>query len=74
MNTERKQRIRIINKLIEAGFADEQAIRAMQVQDFMTLQGITIGDIAIFLELQEVVKTNKVFSYLAGMEMNILAN
>ena len=52
--------IKVLNKVLEAGFTDEKAIAAM------TMQGITVGDITLINDLQKSIKSNKVISFLGG--------
>ena len=71
MRIERKLRQRLINKLYDAGFEDEQSIKGMEVHDFMKLNNISLGDINTFLELQIAIKKNKVVSFLAGLDLDL---
>ena len=62
--------VKVLNKILEAGFTDEKAIAAMTMDDILAIQGITIADIGIINELQKSIKANKVISFLAAMPMN----
>ena len=58
--------VKVLNKVFEAGFADEKAIASMTMDDILAIQGITIADIGIINELQKSIKANKVISFLGG--------
>ena len=47
--------VKVLNKVLEAGFTDEKAISAM-----------TMDDIALINDLQKSIKANKVISFLGG--------
>lgn len=58
--------VRVINKILDAGFTDEKAIAAMTMDDILSMQGITVPDIALINDLQKSIKANKVISFLGG--------
>lgn len=58
--------VRVINKILDAGFTDEKAIAAMTMDDILSMQGITVSDIAFINDLQKSIKANKVISFLGG--------
>ena len=58
--------VKVLNKVLEAGFTDEKAIAAMTMDDILSMQGITVGDIALINDLQKSIKANKVISFLGG--------
>ena len=58
--------VKVLNKVLEAGFTDEKAISAMTMDDILSMQGITVADIAIINDLQKSIKASKVISYLGG--------
>lgn len=58
--------IKVINKILGAGFTDEKAIAAMTMDDILSLQGVTVADIALINDLQKSIKANKVISFLDG--------
>lgn len=60
--------IKVLNKIFEAGFADEKDISAMTMDDILSMQGVTIADISIINDLQKSIKANKVISFLGGGE------
>src|SRR5699024_7462272 len=55
--------IKVLNKVLDAGFTDEKAIAAMTIDDILNMQGITVADIGIINELQKSIKANKVISF-----------
>ena len=58
--------VKVLNKVLEAGFTDEKAISAMTMDDILSMQGITAADIAIINDLQKSIKASKVISFLGG--------
>lgn len=58
--------VKVLNKILDAGFTDEKAIAAMTMDDILAIQGITIADIGIINELQKSIKANKVISFFGG--------
>lgn len=36
--------VKVLNKVLEAGFTDEKAIAAMTMDDILSMQGITVAD------------------------------
>ena len=58
--------VKVLNKVLEAGFTDEKEISAMTMDDILAIQGITIADIGIINELQKSIKANKVISFFGG--------
>ena len=55
-----------MNEVLEAGFTDEKAISAMTMDDILSMQSITVADIALINDLQKSIKANKVISFLGG--------
>jgi len=58
--------VKVLNKVFEAGFTDEKAISAMTMDDILSMQSITVADIALINDLQKSIKANKVISFLGG--------
>lgn len=58
--------VKVLNKVLEAGFTDEEAIFAMTMDDILSMQSITVADIALINDLQKSIKANKVISFLGG--------
>ena len=58
--------VKVLNKVLDAGFTDEKAIAAMTIDDILNMQGVTVADIGIINELQKSIKANKVISFLGG--------
>ena len=58
--------VKVLNKGLEAGFTDEKEISAMTMDDILSMQGITVADIALINDLQKSIKANKVISFLGG--------
>ena len=45
--------IKVLNKVLDAGFTDEKAIASMTIDDILNMQGVTVADIGIINELQK---------------------
>lgn len=58
--------VKVLNKVLEEGFTDEKAISAMTMDDILSIQSITVEDIALINDLQKSIKANKVISFLGG--------
>ena len=58
--------VKVLNKVLEAGFTDEKAISAMTMDDILSMQAITVADIALINDLQKSIKASKVISFLGG--------
>lgn len=58
--------VKVLNKVLKAGFTDEKAISAMTMDDILSMQAITVADIALINDLQKSIKANKVISFLGG--------
>lgn len=56
--------VKVLNKVLEAGFTDEKAISAMTMDDILSMKAITVADIALINDLQKSIKANKVISFL----------
>ena len=66
--------IKVLNKVLDAGFTDEKAIAAMTIDDILNMQGVTVADIGIINELQKSIKANKVISFLGGRDIEQRTN
>ena len=62
--------VKVINKILDACFTDEKAISAMTMDDILSIQGITVADIALINELQKSIKANRVISFLTERTRN----
>ena len=60
--------VKVLNKVLEAGFTDEKSIAAMTMDDILSMQGITVSDISLINDLQKSIKANKVISFLAEVQ------
>ena len=58
--------VKVLNKILDAGFTDEKAIASMTMDDILAMQGITVADISLINDLQKSIKANKVISFLGG--------
>ena len=62
--------VKVINKILDAGFTDEKAISTMTMDDILSIQGITVAEIALINELQKSIKANRVISFLTERTRN----
>lgn len=60
--------VKVLNKVLDAGFTDEKSIAAMTMDDILSMQGITVTDISLINDLQKSIKANKVISFLAEVQ------
>lgn len=60
--------IKVLNKILEAGFSNEKDIAAMTMDDILAIQGITLAEVSLINELQKSIKVNKVISFLGDTE------
>lgn len=58
--------VKVLNKVLEAGFTDEKAIAVMTMDDILAMQGVTVADISLINDLQKSIKANRVISFLGG--------
>ena len=58
--------VKVLNKVLEAGFTDEKEIAAMTMYDILSMQMITGSGITVINDLQKSIKSNKVISFLGG--------
>ena len=58
--------VKVLNKVLEAGFTDEKAISTMTMDDILSMQSITVADIALINDLQKSIKASKVISFLGS--------
>lgn len=58
--------VKVLNKILEAGFQDEKAIAAMTIDDILSIPGITVGEIGVINDLQKSIRANQVISFLNG--------
>lgn len=58
--------IKVLSKILDAGFTTEKDISAMTMDDILSMPSITVADIALVNELQKSIKGNRVISFLGG--------
>lgn len=62
---ETQKRIRIIEKLISLGITNEEQIKKITPNDLLKSADISFEELIMIYDLQECVKKNRVFSFLA---------
>ena len=59
--------VKVLNKVFEAGFADEKAIASMTMDDILSMQGITVADVEQCKKVFELIFTamhvSRIFCY-----------
>ena len=63
-----QKRIKIIEKLVSLGITTEEKFKKLTPAELTSAKDISFADIILICELQECVKNNKVFSFLANTE------
>lgn len=59
------KRLKLLEKLISLGYITEEDIKKLTPKDIAVIDDISFTDIIEIQQLQESVKSNKLFSYLA---------
>ena len=62
---ETQKRIRIIEKLISLGVTNEETVKKITPNDLLKSADISFEELILIYDLQECVKKNRVFSFLA---------
>ena len=55
--------VKVLNKILEAGFTDEKAIAAMTMDDILSMQGITVADIPLSMTCKKVSRQTRSFPF-----------
>lgn len=59
------KRLKLLEKLISLGYTTEEDIKKLTPKDIAVIDDISFTDIIEIQQLQESIKSNKLFSYLA---------
>lgn len=62
--TVNQKAVKVLNKIMEAGFTDEKAISAMTMDNILSIPGVTVAEIGLINALQKSVRANQVISFL----------
>lgn len=65
-NNSLEHKVKVLNKLFEAGCKTEKALQALTMEKILEINGITIPDMTVIMELQKQAKNHTLFSYLGG--------
>lgn len=60
-----KNVVKVLNKLFDKGYVIEKDIVNLGLEDLLSLQIYSPGEITILIELKEAVKSNKLLTYLS---------
>ena len=66
MNTQKK--LKLLQKLAAAGFADEAAIQKIDLDKLLDMDGVTIEELKEIRALKTAVKNNRVLGWLNNIE------
>lgn len=64
---DRRSKMRVLNRLLDAGYADEKKVLGFGMKDMLVCE-IRGEEIGIVLELQQAVKTHSVIAFLGAGE------
>lgn len=62
----KEHKLAILQRLYDEGVTDEKALAELDVQTMLCIDGISIEDLRIMLDIQKQVKSGKLFSFLGG--------
>lgn len=60
----RKQKMRVLNKLLDTGYVTEKGIESLSTASIIKIPGLSFADIGIIVRLQEAVRSHKLIAYL----------
>lgn len=63
-----QQKTRVMSKLFENGIKTEKELQNLSLKSIVAIKGITVAEMNIIAELQESIKSGKLFSYLSEAE------
>lgn len=66
-----QQKVKVLNKLFENGYDTEKKLQQLNMESLLKIQGITISDMAVIIELQKQTKTGRLYSYLSGAHYGV---
>lgn len=58
--------VKTLNRIFDAGFSSEKEIQSMTVAEMLSIEGVTVQDIALINDLQRAIKEHCVLDFLAG--------
>jgi len=61
-----QQKVKVLNKLFDAKCKTEKELQALDMENILKIQNISLQDMVVIIELQKAIKANKLFSYLGG--------
>lgn len=65
------QKTKVLEKLARSDYRSEKELLALNMERILNIDGISLQDMAIILELQKNVKAHTLYSYLTGWEMRV---
>lgn len=67
----REHKLAVLELLWDNGVADEKELAALDIGAMLCIDGLSIDDLKVILELQKQVKAGKLFSYLGSGEPKV---
>lgn len=62
----RQQKLRLLERLFDAGIVTDDAIANLQPVDMLTISDITTDELRLLCDFQDSVKNGKIISFLAS--------
>ena len=66
--TPAQQKFKVLSKLFEAGYKTKADLNNLDMEAMLKIEGITIPDMTIIIEIIKNVKKGKLYEYLGGGE------
>lgn len=66
-----KQKMKVLEYLSNAGLRSEEAFKELKPSDIAKIEGITFEEINIIRQMQEAVKSGRLFSFLMLSESEV---
>lgn len=66
----KEHKLAILQQLYDEGVTDEKALASIDVNTLLCIDGISIEDLRMMLEIQKQVKSGKLFSFLGEEKKN----
>lgn len=60
--------VKTLNRVFAAGFISEKEIQTMTVSEMLSIEGVTVQDMALISSLQRAIKEHCILEFLAGVK------
>lgn len=68
--TSAQQKFKVLNKLFDAGYKTKADLSNLDMEGMLKIEGITIPDMTIIIDIIKNVKKGKLYEYLGGDSEN----